>query len=61
MVKVWNMSLGTDTLCQDIISDLAIALDEIQDLYGVDIIISAGNYEQIPLQEWPPVIDRNEV
>jgi len=55
------MSLGTDTLCQDIISDLAIALDEIQDLYGVDIIISAGNYEQIPLQEWPPVIDRNEV
>lgn len=58
-VKVWSMSLGTSTLCQDIISDLAIALDEIQDLYGVDIIISSGNYEERPLREWPPVMDRN--
>lgn len=59
-VKVWNMSLGTDELCKDIISDLAVALDEIQDIYNVDIIISAGNYEDIPLREWPPVIERND-
>ena len=59
-VKVWNMSLGTKLLCQDIISDLAVALDEIQDLYGVDIIISAGNYSTVPLREWPPILDRED-
>jgi hypothetical protein len=59
-VKVWNVSLGTDALCQDTISDLAVALDEIQDEYDVDIVISAGNYEDYPLREWPPIIDRGE-
>ena len=59
-VKVWNMSLGTSKLCNDIISDLAVALDEIQDLYGIDIIISAGNYEDVPLREWPPVLNRHD-
>ena len=59
-VKVWNMSLGTNMICRDIISDFAIVLDEIQDLYGVDIIISAGNYTDTPLREWPPAIDRFE-
>ena len=56
-VRVWNMSLGTDVICGDIMSDLAIALDELQDLYGVDFILPAGNYIEIPLREWPPVID----
>jgi len=56
-VKVWNMSLGTNNLCKDIISDLAIALDEIQDLYDVDIILAAGNYTEPPLRKWPPVGD----
>jgi hypothetical protein len=56
-VKVWNMSLGTDIICRDTISDLAIALDEIQDLYNVDIILSAGNYITPPLRKWPPVDD----
>ncbi|WP_446788191.1 S8 family serine peptidase [Macellibacteroides fermentans] len=59
-VKVWNMSLGTDTLCKDTISDLAIALDEIQDLYDVDIILAAGNYIIPPLRQWPPIDDLKE-
>lgn len=59
-VKVWNMSLGTDTLCKDTISDLAIALDEIQDLYTVDIILAAGNYTEPPLRKWPPTDDLKE-
>ncbi|MHB8066103.1 MAG: S8 family serine peptidase, partial [Ruminiclostridium sp.] len=39
-VKVWNMSLGTNRLCRDTISDLAIALDDLQDTYKVDIILA---------------------
>lgn len=53
-VKVWNMSLGTSNICKDCISDLAVVLDTIQDLYQVDIILSAGNYTKIPLRNWPP-------
>ncbi|HQJ90427.1 MAG TPA: S8 family peptidase [Paludibacteraceae bacterium] len=56
-VKVWNMSLSTNNLCRDTISDLAIALDDIQDTYMVDIILSAGNYTDLPLRKWPPVDD----
>lgn len=57
LVKVWNMSLGTNKLCSDIISDLAIALDDMQDTYQVDIILAAGNYTVPPLRKWPPVDD----
>lgn len=56
-VKVWNMSLGTNMTCEDTMSDLAVALDEIQDLYKVDILLPAGNYTTIPLRKWPPVDD----
>ncbi len=56
-VKVWNMSLGTTNLCGDTISDLAIALDDIQDSYQVDIILPAGNYSTTPLRKWPPMND----
>lgn len=56
-VKVWNMSLGTNNLCNDCISDLAIALDDIQDSYKVDIVMSAGNYTKPPLRKWPPIDD----
>ncbi len=54
-VKVWNMSLGTNKLCGDAISDLAIALDDIQDTYEVDIVLSAGNFTIPPLRKWPPL------
>jgi len=56
-VKVWNMSLGTCLPCCEIISDLAVALDELQDLYNVDFLLPAGNYTKIPLRKWPPVDD----
>ncbi|NLB76448.1 MAG: S8 family peptidase [Crenarchaeota archaeon] len=56
-VKVWNMSLGTNKLCGDMISDFAIALDDIQDTYKIDIILSAGNYITPPLRKWPPLDD----
>jgi serine protease AprX len=54
-VKIWSLSLGTSKVCaDDCMSDLAIALDEMQDRYHVEIIISAGNYQKIPLRTWPP-------
>lgn len=51
-VKVWNMSLGTNKKVNEIISDFAIELDRIQDEYGVQIFIAAGNYED-NIREWP--------
>lgn len=61
-VRIWNLSLGTDHICaEDYLSDLAIAIDELQDLYKVDIILSAGNYQTVPLRSWPPqetILDR---
>lgn len=51
-IKIWNMSLGTNTEI-DIseFSDFAIGLDKIQDKYGVIIIKSAGNHSnKIPLR-----------
>ncbi len=59
-VKVWNISLGTNRICTDTISDLAVALDDIQDTYQVDIVISAGNYVVPPLRKWPPTDDLHD-
>ncbi len=56
-VKVWNLSLGTDSEVTDVISDFAIELDRIQDEYGVQIFIAAGNYEE-SIRKWP--IDNDE-
>lgn len=43
-VKVWNLSVSIDSsISSDNFSDFAIALDEIQDEYGVLICKSAGN------------------
>jgi serine protease AprX len=54
-VKVWNLSLGSSKICEDqAFSDLAMALDEIQDENDVMFVISAGNYEDRPLRAWPP-------
>jgi len=54
-VKIWNLSLGTGTICPyDSISDIAITIDELQDKYGVDIFLAAGNYNSPPLRNWPP-------
>lgn len=52
--KVWNLSLGTDTVCSlDEFSPLAEELDNLQDRYKVSFVISAGNYDIPPLLDYP--------
>ena len=52
--KVWNLSLGTDTLCAlDRFSELAEELDNLQEQYQVSFVISAGNYTTPPLLDFP--------
>lgn len=53
-VKVWNLSINANgRTCQDeCFSPFAIALDEIQQQYGVTFINSAGNHNH--LRTWPP-------
>lgn len=55
-VKVWNLSLGTDSEpCKDdAFSDLAATLDRIQDQHGVRFVIASGNYREVPFRGWPP-------
>lgn len=52
--KVWNLSLGTDTVCSlDEFSEFAEELDNLQEKYQVSFVISAGNYTTPPLLEYP--------
>jgi len=52
--KVWNLSLGTDTVCSlDEFSALAENLDDLQEKYQVSFVISAGNYDTPPLLDFP--------
>lgn len=52
--KVWNLSLGTDTVCSlDEFSEFAEELDNLQEKYEVSIVISAGNYTSLPLLDYP--------
>lgn len=60
-VSVWNLSLGTRDPCvDDAFSDLAAALDELQDRYDVTFVVAAGNYTTVPLRSWPPANDLGE-
>ena len=53
--RVWNLSLATEKPCTDgAFSDLSIALDQIQDEYGVTFVQAAGNLRPPPLRTWPP-------
>ena len=53
--RVWNLSLATDDPCTDsAFSDLSVALDRIQDQYGVTFIQAAGNFRHPNLRTWPP-------
>ncbi|CAK7055197.1 S8 family peptidase [Tissierella sp.] len=55
IVKIWNISLGIEKfVCQGTMSDLGIFLDYIQDRYKVQIFVSSGNLNQLPLRTWPP-------
>jgi serine protease AprX len=52
--KVWNLSLGTDSVCSlDEFSALAEELDNLQEKYEVSFVISAGNYDTPPLLDFP--------
>ncbi|MBZ5525888.1 MAG: S8 family serine peptidase [Acidobacteriia bacterium] len=57
--KVWNLSLGTDTVCSlDEFSALAEELDNLQEKYQISFVISAGNYETPPLLDFPRTNDQ---
>lgn len=54
-VVCWNLSLAGSSPCVDgSYSDLAVALDELQDSYGAQFVLAAGNYEGPPMRRWPP-------
>ena len=60
-VKVWNLSLGIESkICKGSMSDLGTFLDYIQDTYQVQICVSSGNLNSIPLREWPAQSDMGE-
>jgi hypothetical protein len=53
-IRVWNLSLGTEHKCAlDSFSSLAVALDRLQEEYNVSFVISAGNYNDTPLLNYP--------
>lgn len=52
--KVWNLSLGTESVCSlDDFSPIAEELDNLQEKYGVSFVISAGNFNTPPLLDYP--------
>jgi serine protease AprX len=52
--KVWNLSLSTNELCaEDEFSAFAEKLDDLQEKYQVSFVIAAGNYETLPLLDYP--------
>ena len=53
-VHIWNLSVNSTKIhCRDdCFSDFAIAIDELQDEFGVLIINSAGNFQTNPMQKW---------
>ncbi|MFA5337419.1 MAG: S8 family peptidase [Candidatus Omnitrophota bacterium] len=53
-IKVWNLSLGSNEPCSlDYFSAAAVELDRLQEKYNVSFVISAGNYEDFPLLNYP--------
>ena len=55
-IKVWNLSLGSDEVCTlDQFSPLAEELDKLQERFQVTFVISAGNYETLPMLDYPRV------
>lgn len=49
--KLWNLSLGIKNKpCDDAMSDLGVFLDYIQDTYHVQVFVSSGNVNSLPLE-----------
>lgn len=60
-VRVWNLSMGSDTPCDDYEpSYFAAALDELQDRFGVAVVLAAGNFTRPRMRPWPPPHDLGE-
>jgi serine protease AprX len=52
--KVWNLSLSTDAVCSlDEFSAFAEELDNLQERFQVSFVLSAGNYIDPPLLDYP--------
>lgn len=52
--KVWNLSLGLDEVCSlERFSPFAVELDNLQEKYNVSFVISAGNYDSLPMLDFP--------
>lgn len=52
--RVWNLSIGLDEVCSlERFSTFAVELDNLQEKYKVSFVISAGNYDSIPLLSFP--------
>jgi serine protease AprX len=52
--RVWNLSLSTAQVCSlDEFSPLAEQLDNLQEKYNVSFVVAAGNYESVPLLDYP--------
>lgn len=61
-VKYWNLSLGGNCpVSDDIFSDFAVALDEIQREYGVVFVLAGGNCSTRPLPLWSEEDYRNRI
>ena len=59
--KIWNLSLGIENKpCDGLMSDLGVFLDYIQDTYHVQVFVSSGNVNRLPLRNWPPQKDIGE-
>ena len=53
-INVWNLSLSTDDVCSlDDFSSFAQQLDDLQEKYQVSIVISSGNYNTMPMLDYP--------
>lgn len=53
--KVWNLSISkvSATCTDDSFSDLAIALDDLQEQHDITFVVCAGNYSLQPFRGWP--------
>lgn len=53
-IRVWNLSLGTPSGCDEqTFSEFAQALDQLSDQYNVLFVVAAGNYLTEPRRTWP--------
>lgn len=58
-IKVWNISLGTNEVCSlEDFSSFAVELDRLQEQYNVSFVISAGNYRDNPMLDYPRTGDQ---